>query len=57
MGGDPDGIAEPLVNALRALEATPGFDPKPTVAITAPTNGGTVIWIGERHRQASETSA
>ena len=41
-GGDPDGIAEPLVNALRAVEAAPAFDAKPTVAITAPANGGTV---------------
>ena len=30
-GGDPDGIAEPLVNALRAVQAAPAFDAKPTL--------------------------
>ncbi|HEX7471968.1 MAG TPA: fibronectin type III domain-containing protein, partial [Candidatus Limnocylindrales bacterium] len=43
-GNDPDGIAEPLVNALNAVEdvgGTPG-DRRPVVRITSPTDGSTV---------------
>jgi subtilisin family serine protease len=44
---DPDGIAEPLVNAFRAARAAastapPPTDTTPTVAITAPAAGTTV---------------
>ena len=44
---DPDGIAEPLVNAFRAARsaastAPPPTDTAPTVAITAPSAGATV---------------
>ena len=41
-GADPDGIAEPMVNALRAVQAAPNFDPLPAVSITAPAAGTTV---------------
>jgi hypothetical protein len=41
--GDPDGIAEPLVNALRAAQiAASGPNEAPTVTLTAPTNGAVV---------------
>jgi fibronectin type 3 domain-containing protein len=39
---DPDGQAEPLVNALRAAQAAAGWDARPTVQITAPADGSTV---------------
>ncbi|MFI5226148.1 MAG: S8 family serine peptidase, partial [Candidatus Limnocylindrales bacterium] len=40
-GNDPDGIAEPLVNALHAVQGATG-DRLPTVSITSPANGATV---------------
>ena len=51
-GNDPDGIAEPLVNALHAVEGgTPG-DRRPVVHITNPTDAATVSGIVpvDRHR-------
>ena len=39
---DPDGIAEPLVNALRAAEGAGPYDARPTVHITSPANGDNV---------------
>jgi len=41
--GDPDGITEPLVNALKAAQAAAGgLGGVPTVALTAPTDGAVV---------------
>ncbi len=40
-GNDPDGIAEPLVNALNAVESLSG-DRRPVVKMTSPTDGATV---------------
>ena len=44
-GNDPDGIAEPLVNALNAVAGgTPG-DRRPTVHITSPAGGAAVSGV------------
>jgi hypothetical protein len=43
--GDPDGIAEPLVNALRAAQLAQTWDPLPVVALTAPTDGASVSGV------------
>ena len=44
--GDPDGVAEPLVNALRAAQraADPSSSPYPTVSLT-PADGGSVSGV------------
>jgi Subtilase family/Bacterial Ig domain/Fibronectin type III domain/Peptidase inhibitor I9 len=48
-GPDPDGIPEPLVNALRAADAAAaragGGDTAPSAAITAPADGATVSGV------------
>ena len=41
-GNDPDGIAEPLVNALNAVQGGIPGDRRPTVHITSPADGATV---------------
>ena len=41
-GNDPDGIAEPLVNAVNALQGGIPGDRRPTVHITAPVDGSSV---------------
>jgi subtilisin family serine protease len=41
-GNDPDGIAEPLVNAYHALTSGSVVDRKPTVQVTSPADGATV---------------
>ena len=43
-GNDPDGIAEPLVNALHAVEDVGGTsgDHRPVIRITSPADGATV---------------
>jgi subtilisin family serine protease len=55
--GDPDGIAEPLVNALRAAQraAGSGAADLPTVAIS-PTDGTTVTGLVELSATASHAS-
>ena len=42
-GNDPDGIAEPLVNALHAVEGGSPGDHRPVVHITNPADGATVV--------------
>ncbi|TME78827.1 MAG: hypothetical protein E6I45_13650 [Chloroflexi bacterium] len=44
-GNDPDGIAEPVVNALRAAQNAGPYDHPPTVALTSPTNGSSVSGV------------
>ena len=41
-GNDPDGIAEPLVNALNAVQGGNPGDLRPSVAITSPVDGSSV---------------
>jgi subtilisin family serine protease len=43
--GDPDGQAEPLVNALRSASAAATWDPLPSVTITSPLDGAGVSGI------------
>ncbi len=52
--GDPDGVAEPLVNALRAASSANSFDPFPSVAITSPAGGAQVSGIVPVQAQASD---
>ena len=42
---DPDGIAEPLVSALRAAQAAGAWDAPPTIEITSPADGSTVSGV------------
>ena len=44
-GNDPDGIAEPLVNALHAVEGGSPGDHRPVVHITNPTDAATVSGV------------
>jgi subtilisin family serine protease len=44
-GNDPDGIAEPLVNALNAVSGGIPGDRRPTVHVTSPAAGATVSGV------------
>ena len=52
--GDPDGMAEPLVNALRAAQAAAGWDARPTVSLTSPTEGSAVSGVVSVAASASD---
>jgi subtilisin len=53
---DPDGYGEPLVNALRAPQAAPGWVPRPVVNITHPADGATVAGVVGITADASDDS-
>jgi subtilisin len=54
--GDPDGNAEPFVNALRAASAATSFDPFPSVSITSPSAGANVSGVVEVRADASDNA-
>jgi subtilisin family serine protease/fibronectin type 3 domain-containing protein len=53
-GNDPDGIAEPVVNALRAAQNAGPYDHPPTVDLTSPTDGSTVSGVVSLGATASD---
>jgi hypothetical protein len=53
---DPDGIAEPLVNALAAVQE-PDLDPDPSIDITSPANGATVSGVVDIAVDATDNDA
>jgi subtilisin family serine protease len=56
-GTDPDGIAEPMANALRAAQLTATYDPLPSVQITAPVDGSSVAGIVTVSASAGDNGA
>jgi subtilisin family serine protease len=44
-GNDPDGIAEPVVNALRAAQNAGPYDHPPVVDLTSPADGSSVSGV------------
>jgi subtilisin family serine protease len=56
-GNDPDGIGEPLVNALRAAQAAAGWDAVPRVSLTNPSQGDVVSGAVSVTAEASDDVA
>ena len=42
---DPDGYGEPVVNALHAADAAATWVPRPTITITSPSEGSSVVGV------------